>query len=234
MLSLKWHRCVVSMLLDTVHTYLYVRRYACMCTYIEVEFESLFLEIETPNILIGEVYRLPNTSETISIDRYNKPINNIMETKLNVIIAKDQNMDLLKIEINKYSSDLFDIFFTNGIIPTITRLTRITHTSATLIDNIYIRHNCMTNITSAIIITDISDHLPILAYFGSKIEDKPENLTFKYRCNRLKCPLARLSGLQCLNMGHNGHGINLYVVVMIIIVPDTVGFYLCFWVHVIG
>ena len=30
------------------------------------------------------------------------------------------------------------------------------------------------------------------------------------RCNRLKCPLARLSVLQCYNMGHNGHGINLY------------------------
>ena len=34
------------------------------------------------------------------------------------------------------------------------------------------------------------------------------------RCNRLRCPLTRLSGLQCLNMGHNGHGINLYGVVM--------------------
>ena len=30
------------------------------------------------------------------------------------------------------------------------------------------------------------------------------------RCNRLRCPLARMSGLQCYNMGHNGHGINLY------------------------
>ena len=35
-----------------------------------------------------------------------------------------------------------------------------------------------------------------------------------YRCNRLRCPLARLSGLQCFNMGHNGHGINLYGVIM--------------------
>ena len=34
------------------------------------------------------------------------------------------------------------------------------------------------------------------------------------RCNRLRCPLARMSGLQCLNMGHNGHGINLYGVSM--------------------
>ena len=34
------------------------------------------------------------------------------------------------------------------------------------------------------------------------------------RCNRLRCPLARMSGLQCINMGHNGHGINLYGVSM--------------------
>ena len=126
---------------------------------------EVFLEIGTPNILIGEVYRIANTSEIISLDRYNKLINNIIETKLNVIIATDQNMDILKIKINKYSSDLFDIFFTNGIIPTITRPTRITHTSVTLIDSIYIKHNCINNITSATIITDISDQLPIVFLF---------------------------------------------------------------------
>ena len=37
-----------------------------------------------------------------------------------------------------------------------------------------------------------------------------------YRCNRLRCPLARLSCLQCFNMGHNGYGINLYGVIMIL------------------
>ena len=40
-------------------------------------------------------------------------------------------------------------------------------------------------------------------------------LSWKNRCNRLRCPLARLSGIKCFNMGHNGHGINLYGVVMI-------------------
>ena len=37
------------------------------------------------------------------------------------------------------------------------------------------------------------------------------------RCNRLICPLARLSGLNALSWGHNGHGINLYGFVMILI-----------------
>ena len=38
--------------------------------------------------------------------------------------------------------------------------------------------------------------------------------SFQYRCNMLRCPLARMSGLQCFNMGHNGHRINLYGVSM--------------------
>ena len=42
------------------------------------------------------------------------------------------------------------------------------------------------------------------------------NLPEQNRCNRLRCPLARLCGLQCYNMGHNGHGINLYSVIMTI------------------
>ena len=33
---------------------------------------------------------------------------------------------------------------------------------------------------------------------------------YKCWCNRLKCPLFRLSTLQCHNMGHNGHEINMY------------------------
>ena len=37
-----------------------------------------------------------------------------------------------------------------------------------------------------------------------------------YRCNRLRCPLARFFWIQCFNMGHNGYGINLYGVIMIL------------------
>ena len=104
-----------------------------------------------------------------------------MNTNLNAIIATDQNIDLLKIETNKSSSDLFDILFTNGILPTIIRPTRITHTSATLIDNIYIKHNRLENLKSGIILTDISDHLPIFACFGTTINQKQENLKITCR-----------------------------------------------------
>ena len=37
-----------------------------------------------------------------------------------------------------------------------------------------------------------------------------------YRFNGLRCALARLSGLQCFNMCHNGHRIKMYGGVMIL------------------
>ena len=46
-----------------------------------------------------------------------------------MVIGTDQNMDLLKLDSHKPTSELFDTFVNNDILPTITRPTRITHTS---------------------------------------------------------------------------------------------------------
>ena len=46
--------------------------------------------------------------------------------------------------------------------PTITRPTRITQRSATLIDNIFVSSKLHRNFDSMIILDDISDHLPTL------------------------------------------------------------------------
>ena len=64
-------------------------------------------------------------------------------------------------------------------------------------------------------------HLGALAVMTHAIalEDGQFNrgyLGLLHRCNRLRCPLAGLSGLQCFHIGHNGHGINLYGVFMIL------------------
>ena len=46
------------------------------------------------------------------------------------------------------------------MVPTITRPTRITHNSVTLIDNFFIGQKLQDNYKSSILINDISDHLP--------------------------------------------------------------------------
>ena len=51
---------------------------------------------------------------------------------------------------------------------------------------------------------------PLLAIHMFLVQPQGTIIIYNYRCNRLRCPLARMSGLQCYNMGHNGHGINLY------------------------
>ena len=48
------------------------------------------------------------------------------------------------------------------LLPTITKPTRITKTSATLIDNIIIGRNYQSTYTPMIIVTDLSDHYPTL------------------------------------------------------------------------
>ena len=59
--------------------------------------------------------------------------------------------------------------------------TRITHTSAILIDNIYIKCNNYGKFNSGIIMNDISDHLPIFVCMGTKQKVSKKPLTIKCR-----------------------------------------------------
>ena len=65
-----------------------------------------------------------------------------------------------------YSKHLFEIIFLAGLVPTITRPTKITSESNTLIDNIYISGNRLDTLQSRILIADISDHFPIVVFIG--------------------------------------------------------------------
>ena len=89
----------------------------------------------------------------------------------NIIIGTDQNFDYIKIDQHKNTEDLLNNFLASGLVPTITKPTRITHSTATLIDNIYISVKTKTNIKSGILCTDISDHLPIIVCTGNTKKD---------------------------------------------------------------
>ena len=134
------------------------------------------------NLIIGEIYRIPNTNEIKSIERYETILNKLSNTKQEILIGTDQNIDLPKINDKQNTADFLNMFYSTGIIPTITRPIRITHTSATLIDNIYVKCDKYENIKSTIITTDISDHLPIITFIGKKCLTKSKTpLKLKYR-----------------------------------------------------
>ena len=139
-------------------------------TFIEGEFESIFIEVinEKYKAVIGEIYRIPNTHESTALKRYQNILQNLTDFRGDIFIGTDQNFDLLKCDNHNNTTELLNMFFTENYIPSITKPTRITDKSATLIDNIYVKCNRyynMDDIDSGIIMRDISDHFPIYTWF---------------------------------------------------------------------
>ena len=72
----------------------------------------------------------------------------------------DHNLDLLKSDLHKPTQSFLEMLYEVNMIPTITKPTRITTSSATLIDNILLNVELCASTISGIIEDNISDHLP--------------------------------------------------------------------------
>ena len=72
----------------------------------------------------------------------------------------DFNIDLLKYNINDNANNFINQMYASSFYPLITKPTRITKTSATLIDNIFVNRFCDKTL-SGLLFTDLSDHLPV-------------------------------------------------------------------------
>lgn len=126
------------------------------------EYEMLWIEIEnksSKNTLCGIIYRHPNSN----LDLFsNKLFSNIeiinREGKLCALLG-DFNINLLNFEIHKPTEEFINTMSANFYEPHIIKPTRITHHTATLIDNIFFNSLDFHTI-SGNIIYDLTDHLP--------------------------------------------------------------------------
>ena len=139
--------------------------------------ESIFIEIKgnQHNIVVGSVYRPPNTS----IHNFVKSYSNLchqLQPYHHVIIGMDHNLDLLKSSMHTQMQQFLEATLENSLIPTITKPTRVTQSSATLIDNIFLKSELHETHQSKILIDNISDHYPSLL-----LMENP-NLTKKAPC----------------------------------------------------
>ena len=75
-------------------------------------------------------------------------------------MCEDFNVDLLQYDKHAATNDYIDQLYAIGLHPLITRPTRITSHSKTLIDNIFTT-DLSSHIHSGLIINDMSDHLSI-------------------------------------------------------------------------
>jgi hypothetical protein len=89
----------------------------------DLEFESVFVEVgyHTHKCIVGEIYRVPNTNEKLSLQRYEAILANVSNYNGDVMIGTDQNFNYLDIERHTNTRDLLNICITAGFIPTITK-----------------------------------------------------------------------------------------------------------------
>ena len=151
--------------------------------------ENCFVELklDSGNIVVGSIYRPPNMNNKDFINLYRKLVNKIkLESRKKIIIGLDHNLDFLKSQAHGLTMDFIESNLSNDLIPCITRPTRITKNSATLIDNIIVSTEYIGKIDSKILMDDISDHLPSYVKINTILENKLEPKRIENRCMKPK------------------------------------------------
>ena len=162
---------------------LYIRdtvKYVRRAEYEVSEIETIWAEIKLPHakpFLVCTIYRPPSALNEW-IDLFEEEISIAQTTGLEVIIMGDLNIDL-KIPGNRKWKNLINLFDLKQLVQ---EPTRVTQTSATIIDHVYTSHpenivNCIVSDLS------LSDHFPIC--FTRKINQrilKHKHITTSYRC----------------------------------------------------
>ena len=133
--------------------------------------ESCWVEImreKEKNIVIGCLYRHPTKDCAILHNALKEQLSNLNNKSKEVFVLGDININLLNYNRDNQTSDYLDMLLDLGFTPLITKATRITDHTATLIDHIYT--NVPQKITKAgICLADITDHLPVYCTIRNRL-----------------------------------------------------------------
>ena len=118
------------------------------------------LTTEPKNVIIGIIYRPPNDK----LNEFKECLAELLQ-KLDLqnkkcFLMGDYNLDLLKTDGNQHIKDFTNMMFSSTFYPLISRPTRVTNSSATLIDNIFV-NKIEEHYKCGILFTDLSDDLPV-------------------------------------------------------------------------
>ena len=167
------------------------------------------MEVNRPkekNLIVGVMYRPPKQSLQEFINDLDLLIIRISKENKKCYIMADWNIDLTKHQSHDKTGEFLDIMFSRSFFPLISRPTRITSNSATLIDNIFTNdpNNCS---ASGLLFTDISDHLPIFTILSDHCKNTSKNIYVTFRDKNANNMAAFKAELQTVNWddvtGHN-------------------------------
>ena len=133
--------------------------------------ENLWVEVtkDRCKFLIAGLYRHPDQNITEFTKSLEVNLAKLSQDKIPCIIAGDVNIDLLKFNLHVATEEYLHNLLLNNFLPSLLLPTRITESSSTLIDHIYVYQGAPNMKDSWSVLTgnlfyEISDHLPNIMY----------------------------------------------------------------------
>ena len=151
--------------------------------------EICSVEIKTAKGQLGvlSLYRPPNTNP----QHFGKTLETLVKKTRKhcreIVMGLDHNLDFLKSNKHNPTNDFIEKVLDFNLLPSITRPTRITKNTATLIDNILVDHKHCESLESYVITDDISDHLPCVTVLKEMLINKHSMVTINCRDTWEKC-----------------------------------------------
>ena len=143
--------------------------------------ESCWIELASiaqKNIVIRCVYRHLKSNRELFHSILKKQLEQLNTKGHEVSVLGDLNENLLKYNEDKQTSEYLDMLLSLGFMPIITKPTRITDHTATLIDHIY-TNTPEKLIKSGLCLADISDHLPVFCTMANTLPTNNEPRFFR-------------------------------------------------------
>jgi exonuclease III len=133
-------------------------RFMFDCLFIEVMCNKAIPHTHSKNIIVCVIYRSPSFSKLQEFtNALSALIDKIQREGKHIIITGDSNIDLLQINAVAPNMEFFDMLISHNLLPNISLPTRVTQSSATLIDHIWSNIPPEQAIAGTMT-TDITDH----------------------------------------------------------------------------
>ncbi len=145
------------------------------------QYEALFLKVfkdKKEFKIVCNIYRPPNGDlkqfiEFLADRLYTLTTDSNYKKANEIILCADFNVNFMNFDNHTLTNDLLNTLISHGFLPMITLPTRITERSATLIDNIFTNKK-QSFYDSGLILSSISDHLPVFYLNTACHKNKPE------------------------------------------------------------
>ena len=148
------------------------------------ENQFIKIKLQSESLILGNIYRPPHKRVTQLDDfitEFNATLHECSKSK-NVILTGDFNINLLNINSanSTHTNEFLNNVISNGFLPNITLPTRISDTTASLIDNFFCKLH-QKNTSSGILTHKLSDHQPYFVTLPFKITNHATHKTVQIR-----------------------------------------------------